>query len=931
MWILGPIGFTAPLVLIALVVLPIIWLLLRAVPPAPVTRKFPGVALLLGLKDEETHADKTPLWLLLLRMAALAALIFAFAGPVLNPQKNEQNANPLLVVVDGGWGMAPDWHVHKARMENALDQAARQGRLSAVLMLSDPPKDTVAFRTAQSWRSEMSRLEPAALPLDTTGALSALAPLDGPIESLWLSDGMADEGRAELYARLNAFGPVTIMETGAQRYGLVEAARDAGKLNVRVQRLNEGEGSIAQIVALGPDPAGVQRVLVTQDVTFEAGQAEAVATFDLPAELRNRIRRFDVVAHRSAGAVRLTDDSLKRREIGIVRTQDGREGLALLSQLHYLRAAYAGKADVIEGSLSDLIQANPDVLILPDIARLSGKEAADLLTWANDGGTLIRFAGPRLAASDVARDNEDPLLPVRLRAGGRTIGGAMSWGEPKALRAFSETSPFYGLEIPPDVLVRAQVLAQPDPVLAQRTIATLADGTPLVTRKSIGEGAVVLFHVTANAEWSSLPISGLFIDMLDRLSLTKVAAKPTAEDLAGQMLVPTHVLDAFGQLEDVDTLPAVRGEDFVVAEPTRATPAGIYLGRDRTMALNILDARDRLAPANWPSDATVLIGDATLKQTSLQPHALLLGLLLLCADILASLAVGGRLPPSLVKSLRLGVFAAAGSIAVMSLGTVESYAQSTLTNDAFALAASGELAFAYIETGDAAVDEITRAGLIGLSRTLYERTSVEPNAPIAVDPDTDALGFFPLIYWPVTADQSPPTAEGFIRLNAYLRAGGTILFDTRDGDISGFGTATPAQLKLQTIARGLDIPPLEEIPADHVLTRAFYLLQDFPGRHQGGSLWVEAAPQEAEQIEGLPFRNLNDNVSPVIIGGGDWVAAWAMAEDGRPLRPVGRGFSGEQQREIAFRFGVNLTMYILTGNYKSDQVHVPALLERLGE
>ena len=121
------------------------------------------------------------------------------------------------------------------------------------------------------------------------------------------------------------------------------------------------------------------------------------------------------------------------------------------------------------------------------------------------------------------------------------------------------------------------------------------------------------------------------------------------------------------------------------------------------------------------------------------------------------------------------------------------------------------------------------------------------------------------------------------------------------------------------------------MPEDHVLTRTFYLLQDFPGRHVGRDVWVEAAPPVAERIEGMPFRNLNDGVTPVVIGGNDWAAAWAMDESGNPIYPVGRGYSGERQRELAYRFGVNLIMHVLTGNYKSDQVHVPALLDRLGQ
>ena len=108
------------------------------------------------------------------------------------------------------------------------------------------------------------------------------------------------------------------------------------------------------------------------------------------------------------------------------------------------------------------------------------------------------------------------------------------------------------------------------------------------------------------------------------------------------------------------------------------------------------------------------------------------------------------------------------------------------------------------------------------------------------------------------------------------------------------------------------------MPADHVLTRSFYLAHNFPGRWDGNRLWIA-------DYGGLN----NDNVSPVLIGGNDWAGAWALDEEGIPLYPTVP--DGEFQREAAFRFGVNLVMYVLTGNYKSDQVHVPAILERLGQ
>jgi hypothetical protein len=257
--------------------------------------------------------------------------------------------------------------------------------------------------------------------------------------------------------------------------------------------------------------------------------------------------------------------------------------------------------------------------------------------------------------------------------------------------------------------------------------------------------------------------------------------------------------------------------------------------------------------------------------------------------------------------------------------------ETPLPGDDFAIEATSAVVLGHVLTGDGQVDELAEAGLRGLGDRLWERTSIEPAAPMGVDIEKDELAFFPFLYWPVTADSPTPSAAAYDKLNQFLRSGGLILFDTRDADVSAFGGATPESEALQRIAAGLDIPPLEQIPQDHVLTRTFYLLQEFPGRWQEGSLWVEAAPPDVALEEGMPFRNLNDGVTPVVIGGNDWAAAWATDDGGVPMLPVGRGFTGERQREIAYRFGINLVMHVLTGNYKSDQVHVPALLERLGQ
>jgi Domain of unknown function (DUF4159)/Aerotolerance regulator N-terminal len=928
MFTLGPIGFVTPWLLLALIALPILWFLLRAVPPAPIRKRFAGVALLLGLADEEAETDKTPWWLLLLRLLAVAAVIIGFAGPVLNPDQRAAGTGPLLVVVDGSWADARDWRERVAKAKALVEEGGAAGRTVALIKLTDVPGQ-VEFQTAEAWAGRAAGLQPQAW---APGALDEWARLlpEGRFETVWLSDGLAHAGREVLLDALQAKGTVRVIENARVILGLHPARFEDGKVVVSASRMPSSDTASVTVVAQGPDPAGIERELGRATLDFGAGQEMAEVALDLPPEVRNRITRFEIEGARSAGAVSLTDDSLKRRKIALIRMGPEQEQLQLLSPLHYLRQALAPVADIIESNLMDALLANPDVVVLSDVAELTVDEAEATLEWVDKGGLLLRFAGPLLAASDVSRVEEDPLMPVRLREGGRTVGGAMSWGEPKTLAPFPEGSPFFGLVPPADVVVREQVLAQPDPLLAERTIAALDDGTPLMTRKAVGAGQVVLVHVTANAEWSSLPLSGLFVQMLERLAVSTKPAQPVVEDLAGQTWVPEVVLDAYGQADEAGELPGVEGEKLagaVADGPTPELQPGLYAGPERRVALNVIGAETELLPADWPASVPVDQLEGRVAQ-ALKGEFLAMGVVLLLADVLAALWVAGRL-----GGLRRG--AAVVSLVLLA-GAPEGLRAQEATgqgsDDHFALQATTSLVLAHVLTGDPRIDDVARAGLLGLSDKLWQRTSIEPMMPIGVDIETDELAFFPFLYWPIPAGAQQPSAAAYAKLNQYLRTGGMILFDTRDADVAGFGGATPEGQTLQIIASGLDIPPLEPMPPDHVLTRTFYLLQEFPGRHQGGAIWVEAAPMATEEAaEGMPFRNLNDGVTPVVIGGADWASAWATDTSGMPMMPVGRGFAGEQQREISYRFGINLIMHVLTGNYKSDQVHVPALLERLGQ
>ncbi|MCB1340374.1 MAG: DUF4159 domain-containing protein, partial [Pseudooceanicola sp.] len=861
-------------------------------------------------------------WLLLLRILAVAAVIVGLAGPVLNPRQGEDGAGPLLILLDASWAGATRWDGKADLVGAQLEEAGRKGRPVAVLRLSAP--EAVNFQSADAWATRLPGIVPQ--PWSPTEAqlaevTAALEAVPGGFDTHWFGDGIDYPGRSALAEAVRTRGNLRVYQTGGSVLGLAPAGYADGAVQLTARRSGAGPAGEVTILAEGRDPAGNAARLGQAVAIFDEGATTAEVALALPAELRARVTHFAIAGQRSAGALSLTDDALRRREVALIAGREDREGLELLAPLHYLHQALEPTADILDGALMEVLPANPDVIVLADVATLSEAEETALTDWIEKGGMLLRFAGPRLAASDISRIDEHPLMPVRLRAGGRTVGGAMSWGEPKALAPFPEGSPFHGLRLSPDVTVSAQVVAQPDPTLADRVIASLSDGTPLVTRKALGQGQIVLFHVTANAEWSSLPLSGLFVQMLERLAVSSSAKQPGAAELEGTTWTPVHVMDAFGTLSDASTLPGVEGPLLAGAPVGPELRPGLYRSEDRRLARNVLTSETVLEPAVWPAGVPVE-GMEVTRELPLGGILLALALILLAADVVAALALSGRL----VRGMG-GTVAALALVLLLPQG-----AQAQAADDeAFAIEASRELVLAHVLTGNAQIDDVAQAGLKGLSDTLFFRTSVEPGEPMGVDLERDELVFFPMLYWPITQDQPTPSAAAYAKLNEYLRSGGLILFDTRDADIARFGAASPNGRRLQQLAAPLDIPPLEPLPPDHVLTRTFYLLQDFPGRHAGRELWVEASPPDAEQIEGMPFRNLNDGVTPVVIGGNDWAAAWAVDRSGASLLPVGRGYAGERQRELAYRFGVNLVMHVLTGNYKSDQVHVPALLDRLGQ
>jgi Domain of unknown function (DUF4159)/Aerotolerance regulator N-terminal len=893
--------FAAPWVLLALPALPLLWWLLRVTPPAPRSENFPAIRLLMALHAREETPARTPWWLLLLRMVAATLIIVALARPVLDAGSILPGSGPVLLVVDNGWAAAGDWPRRMQAANTVLDRAERAGRQVALLAMA--PDETGAAPEATAplpvadLRPKLAALHPEPWPPDRGKAEAALAAWHQTGSAVvYLGDGLTHGSDFSRFAAaLRQAGTVTELRSPVAPARLLLPPRnEADRLVARVAQVPEPLVTQVSILA----QSGDGRTLARVGLDLPAGANEGSAPIALPPELRNRLNRLVLEGPPSAASVVLLDERWRRRPVGLLAGDLATADTPFAGSLYYLRRALTPYTEVREADLATLLKREISVLVLADRPLPEGAERAALTKWVEQGGLLIRFAGPRTAEQPIGET--DPLMPVKLLGGDRQLGGALSWAEPAGVAQFSASSPFAGLSVTDEIKVNRQVLAEPSANLSGHTWATLADGTPLVTEAARGAGRIVLFHVTANADWSNLPLSGLFVDMLRRLVALSAGVAPTSDST---VLAPAETLDGYGLLgqppQAASGLPANEIAN-TVASPRH--PPGLYGPENGRRALNLGANLPALQASPAVAGARIEDYTAAVPEHALGPPLLAVAVVLLALDLLIALGLRGLLRPSRIGiTLLLAALAAAPG----------AHALQTDTNPALATR------LGYIVTNDPQLDSVSRTGLEGLSDYVNRRTAATLVEPDPVEPGKTDLSFYPLLYWPIIADAQPLAPEQAAALNDYMSRGGIILVDTRDsGSGSGFSPGTEAAL--QRVAQGLVVPPLAPLTTEHVLARAFYLLQDFPGRYTGDTVWVQRDQDRA-----------NDSVSPVIIGGNDWAAAWAVDEAGRNPFAVIPG--GAQQRTLAYRFGVNLVMYALTGNYKGDQVHVPAILQRLGQ
>lgn len=863
--------FLNPIALAGLLSLPILWLILRFMPPLPKSVQLPTVKFLQNLARQDATPDTAPWWLILLRVMILLLLILAFANPVLNPQKQMPGSGPLRLIFDNSWSSAQIWDLQMKKAEEIINAAAKMGRIIEVIPTAGG--NSSGFTQASEASAILKALKPNPWPSQYT-ELKTESFSDG--QTVWISTGLVENGFDEFAKKISAGGNTTIYIPKTKSMpGLLRGPTE--DVDRSLARIEFPSGTSERFVTLQALDAK-NKNLGQLNVSISGTKNGEDVTDDGNLFNNKAVSQWRISELAGAGGIFLNPRFGSNNIIGMAGASRENEEENFSDAFFYISRAVEPFAKLETGTISELIDKSAGIIVLNDVASFGTDEVSELEEWISKGGILLRFSGPRMSEA------KNILVPVELKNGLRSLSGDLNWAKPLKLGDFPKASPFAGMKAP-DITVERQLLATPSADLQDYVWAQLSDGTPFITARAKGRGLIILVHSTATPDWSDFVLSGFYVSFLKEINT--MSALTDKSKAASEILQPLLVLNGWGeQMAPDSNVKPIERKNISSTNITPESQPGFYGNEVQRYPINLGDILLPLEMIGDLPDGMKLetFGEIS-SERNLKPFFLMMAFAFFLFDWL------------------IRIFTLRGSVTaifllLISMTSMPSYASQ---DD---IARSSSIHLACIATSK---DEICRTGLERLSTIIRERTSAEMGSALVVDPAKDELSFYPLLYWPIE-EQTSLSPAAIANLRRYLSKGGMLMIDTQQGEVDASSPiASPEMNQVRTLFGGLATASLKPADKNHVIFRSFYLLNQKPEYDLTGRLWIEE-----DSI--LP----NEGLSSVILTGGDWMRLWGYASD--PM-----------DAEMSYRFGVNIVLYALTGNYKADQVHMNTILERLGE
>ena len=595
MSLLSALTFGNPLALWGLLSLPGIWLLLKIYPPIPKNIFFPAIRFLKNIDNKQETASKSPLWLLIFRILLVTILVLAFSNPIYNAKPDFHNKGPLLLIIDNGWSSSLNWEKRKDQLI-AFIEKSEQEKLPIIIaptaVKNNINNDELSILTSKEAKSVIESLTPNPWASNYSLLIKKIdkLPKNKKYNIVWLWDGIDHENgdSSQIFVnKLENIGRLNVLNYfNNSSIKIITAVKNKtnNKLNIQISR---NIGSLEETIFLRAN--GVNGKLLNRvELSFKENERITETELLIPNELRKELISITIENVNNAGSIHLFDEKWRKRTVGIFGDKESFRTQPLLSPAYYLDRAIKSFSDVKIGNLEQLIRKETSVIMLPGVGTIREELNTKLKDWIKNGGILIRFAGPNLEAADT------DLLPVKLRSmNSRAFGGALSWSIPATIKEFPINSPLNGIEINADIIINKQVIAEPGVELASKTWASLQDGTPLITGSNNQKGWNVFFHITANADWSNLPLTGTFVEILDRIINLSSGNEENINDLP---LAPYKLIDGFGRLVDPSSEALPTNFNIKDLPPSAGHAPGFYGNKLYMRALNLGENIKNLSP-----------------------------------------------------------------------------------------------------------------------------------------------------------------------------------------------------------------------------------------------------------------------------------------------------------------------------------------------
>ncbi len=897
--ILNNISFANPLALWAIGSLPLIYLVVKTFPPAPKSFNFSSLYLLKSISSDTITRSKCPIWLLIFRILLILVIIIYFSKPFINSSKLDNKIENYFVFLDAGWSTASEWENYKDTLLEIMLEAKKLNK-KFYLLRSNPDKErdsTIMFQSTNQLSDYLNEQPPSPWQFNLDKTINKLDKTKFKKNTRYfyiLSDFDYYPNEKRISSIIKEKYPnIEIINLVSRIKVLDKPSIIADNIEIKVKRLgnffSEDQFYLKMVSKDG-------QVIYYKNYNFKKNDHTVIIREKFPLSLINRLEKIEIVDQNHAAGKFYFDDLNKKKIIGIVSEIIDYKENPLLSSVYYIKKALGNENKIIINNLENLISANIDILILPDVGLIEEKLSIILKKWISNGGLLIRFSGPKLA-----KEYTNFITTEKTYKKIRFLGGQLSWEDEPIIESFPDNSIFRGLEIPDDIVIRKQLMLDFKGNQKYTVLGSLKDGTPLITSKEYDKGKIILFHFTANNDWSNIPITNLFVEMLYRTTLfNSIRKNDSLEEVKMK-----YFIDGFGKIQKPDKIIKIKdGIKLQKSHPSPKNIPGIYENDELSIALNLSGnlKYDQFVKESYKNTTEEVFFKKSI--SDLSKIFLYLIIIFSIVDIIATLMI--KINSNILKTFKKKI----GYLSMFFLLFCFIKNDNLKANDYF-----NETYLAYVKSANENKNKITKRGLNTLSEVLDRRTSISPRGVIEVDIEKDEIFYFPFLYWPIGKTLPDLSARTITKVKDYLFKGGIIFFDAYEIKINNSSDSKNLK-KMVSFLRKINSNELINIDKKHTLSKSFYLLNSFPGRWNKNLILTDKND-----------KRINDGVSSIVLGFNDWASAWALDENNYPIYPVVPG--GEKQREFAYRVGVNITMYSLTGTYKNDQIHSKSILERL--